>query len=147
MTYNWINDPNLYPNGARANHVWDTVALDWVKMTQPSGGGGGGGSVTQGTTPWVVKSVAVTTPLTPASANVTSTDSTVLAANASRTGLQVMNLGTTDVFIGLGTTALMNSGIMLSPNGTWVMDQFTYYNGAIHAICGSSSTLSIQEWN
>lgn len=30
----------------RAQLVWDTGSLSWVKMTQPGGGGGGGGPVT-----------------------------------------------------------------------------------------------------
>lgn len=89
----------------------------------------------------------VTSPLAPATASVTGSDSVVVASNASRKGLIVINLGTVNVNFGCGATAILGGGITLTPNGTWVMDQFTFYNGAIHAICTSSSTLAIQEYD
>ena len=87
------------------------------------------------------------TPLPPATASVTAADSVVLASNPDRKGLVVVNIGSTNVFFGCGAPAIMNGGIVLLPNGTWVMDTFTFFLGAIHAICGSSSTLAIQEYN
>ena len=138
-----------------------------------SGSGGGGGNAAAGLTgavvptsadyvgfnvagslvgvsssaPLPVQGFAVTTPLSPATASVTNADSVVIAANTSRKGLIVMNLGSINVNFGCGATAALNSGITLTPNGTWVMDQFTFYNGAIHAICQSTATLAIQEYN
>lgn len=87
------------------------------------------------------------TPATPATANVTSSSSQVVAANTSRKGLVIINLGTVNVSFGCGTTAAINSGITLTPNGTWVMDQYTFTTLAITAICPSTATLSIQEYN
>lgn len=82
----------------------------------------------------------------PATAAVTSSDSTVVAANATRTKLVVINLGSVNVHFGDGTAAAMNSGITLTPSGTWVMDNYTFSVAAIHAVCASSSTLAIQEY-
>ena len=87
------------------------------------------------------------TPLAPASAPVTNVDTTVIAANAARKGLVVFNVGPVAVFFGMGVAAILNGGIALLPNGTWVMDPSTFYAGAIHAICSFGSTLAIQEYN
>ena len=86
-------------------------------------------------------------PLAPATASVTSSSAQVIAANALRKNLIVMNLGSVNVSFGLGSTAINNGGITLTPNGTWVMDTFTFTTAAINAICSSSSTLAIQEYS
>ena len=85
-------------------------------------------------------------PAAPTSASVTNTSSLVIAANASREGLVVMNLGTVNVSFGCGYPAVVNSGITITPNGVWVMDAFTFTTGAINAICSSTATLAIQEY-
>lgn len=87
------------------------------------------------------------TALSPATASITTADSTPVAANATRKGLIVTNIGSATVFFGIGATAVLNSGIVLTPGGTWVMDHFTYNVAAIHALSASSSTLAIQEFN
>ena len=154
-----------------AGYVWDTVSLSWIKATPGSGGGGGGavtivdgGDVAEGSTAdaAVYGDVAGTeaaklrglsamvrglgTALAPATASVTSSDSVVIASNSARKKLVVFNLGTVNVYFGDGFAAAMNSGIVLTPNGTWVMDRYTFTTGAIHAICASTSTLAIQEY-
>jgi hypothetical protein len=137
------------------------------------GGGGGGGNAAAGltgssvptsadylgfgvsgvltgvsaSTPLPVQAKQVITPLSPATASVSTSDSVVVSANSSRTGLIIMNLGSVNVNFGCGATAILNGGITLTPNGTWVMDTFTFYNGAIHAIASAASTLAIQEYN
>jgi len=125
-----------------ATYVWNGSA--WVPST---GGGGGGGAVTQGTVPWIVQATQVITPLAPATASVTNVDSVVVASNASRKGLIVINLGLVNVNFGCGATSILNGGITLIPNGTWVMDTFTFTTSAIHAICPGAATLAIQEYN
>ena len=87
------------------------------------------------------------TPAVPATASVTGTSSLVVPANTSRKGLVIINLGTINVSFGCGAAAALNSGITLTPNGTWVMDQFTFTTLAINAICSSTATLSIQEYS
>lgn len=138
------------------------------------GGGGGGGAVTvadgadvaegsradaavygdvSGTLSAKVRGISalvqgIGTAVAPATASVSNTDSIVVAANASRKKMVITNLGSTNVFFGDGMSSAMNSGITLGPNlGTWVMDRYTFTTNAIHAICASSSTLAIQEYN
>jgi hypothetical protein len=82
----------------------------------------------------------------PATASVSTADSIVVAANANRTKLVIINLGSVNVNFGDGTSAALDSGITLTPNGTWVMDSYTFTTAAIHAICASTSTLAIQEY-
>lgn len=154
-----------------AMYVWDTGSLSWVRATSAGGGGGGGavtvvdgGDVSEGATTDAavfgdtagtvqaklrgINAVlrGVGTALAPATASVTGSDGVVLAANASRKHMVIMNLGLVNVHFGDGFTAVLNSGITLTPNGTWVMDNNTFTTNAIHAICGSSSTLAIQEY-
>jgi len=85
-------------------------------------------------------------PSAPATASVTSSSSQAIAANALRKGLIIINLGATNVSFGCGATAVLNSGITLNANGTWVMDNYTFTTLAINAICASTATLSIQEY-
>lgn len=82
----------------------------------------------------------------PASASVTGSSTIVVAANASRKRMVIINTGTANVSFGDGQAAVNGSGITLLPGGTWVMDQFTFTTAAIYAISGTSSTLAIQEY-
>jgi len=84
-------------------------------------------------------------PTTPATYTATASSTQMLAAN-SRKGLVVINLGTVNVSFGCGTVAILNAGITLLPNGTWVMDQQTFSQAAINVISGGSANLSIQEY-
>lgn len=86
-------------------------------------------------------------PVSPATGTASSVSSTVVAANANRKGLIIMNLGAANVHFGCGATAVLNSGITLNPNGVWVMDQYTFTTSAINAIVGTgTATLAIQEY-
>ncbi len=87
------------------------------------------------------------TPLSPATASVTSSSSQVVAANASRKGLVIVNEGTAAVYFGLGATAVNGSGITLSPGGVWVMDTYTFVTTSINAVSPTATSLSIQEYN
>ena len=82
----------------------------------------------------------------PASASVTGSSAIVVAANASRKRMVIINTGTANVSFGDGQAAVNGNGITLLPGGTWVMDQFTFTTAAIYAISGTSSTLAIQEY-
>lgn len=83
----------------------------------------------------------------PASASVGVTSGQVVAANASRKGLVLINTSIGNVSFGLGANAVLNNGITLTPFGVWVMDELTFFTGAINAI-GSvgSQNLAIQEF-
>lgn len=115
------------------------------------GGGGGGGTVDQGASgvsPWLVSQVnAALSASSPASATATGTSSTVVAANALRTGLVLVNVSGDTVSFGIGTTAVLYAGITLTPNGVWEMDNNTFTRAAITAISsGTSSALAVQEF-
>lgn len=91
------------------------------------------------------------TPLTPAAptfATVGTSSASAVAANANRKGLILINTSGNYIYLGLGFTAVIGSGIVLIPFGTWTMDEFTFTTAAINAIAsGASSNLSIQEFS
>ena len=126
-------------------YVWDTNTLAWVKST---GGTGPGTNVAITNLP-AVQTVVQTmqgAALAPATASVNGASNQVVAANAGRKGLVVINVGSSSVFFGCGYPAALNSGITLTANGVWVMDAYTFTAAAIYAICSGTSTLSIQEY-
>lgn len=116
--------------------AWQPSSLSYVTLKADAGGN-----------LFVVNGNPSITPNAPATATATSSDSVALSANASRTGLVITNVGTVNVFFGMGVAAVANSGLALAANGTWVMDRYTFYSGAIHAITASgSAALAIQEY-
>ncbi len=95
--------------------------------------------------------VADSTPLTPASptaANVGTISGSVVALNASRKGLVLVNTSSNYISLGFGVEAVLYSGITLNPSGgVFVMDGFTFCTSQIYAIAsGVSSNLAIQEY-
>lgn len=87
------------------------------------------------------------TPDAPTSATVGMASSQILAANAARTGLVIVNLSSTTVSFGLGVSAVLNSGISLTGGGIWEMDSFLFTTDAIFAIASDTTSLSIQEFS
>lgn len=87
-------------------------------------------------------------PSAPATILIDATSEAAVAANAERKGLVLTNLSNSIISLGLGAAAVIYSGISLTPNGgTWVMDEYTHYTGAINAIAeAANSELSIQEF-
>lgn len=90
------------------------------------------------------------TPLTanaPTTATVGVASASALASNAGRDGVIIVNVSVNKVCLGLGSTAVLNSGICLLPGGTWTMDAFSFSTGTINAIASAaSSVISIQEF-
>jgi hypothetical protein len=85
-------------------------------------------------------------PAAPAQVSVGVTTTSVLGANAARTGLVLTNLSNGVISIGLGASAVLNSGITLTPNGVWVMDAFTFVTTSINAIAQfGASILAVEE--
>jgi hypothetical protein len=145
-----VGDNTVLPPGVGGD-VIRTIARPSLAKTQvvalDIGGEAGPENLVGPGTVLPVQPQQTTAPLPPVSASVTNVDSTVLAANASRKGLVVFNVGPSQAFFGMGTAAILNGGITLLPNGTWVMDPSTFFTGAIHAISSFSATLAIQEFN
>lgn len=72
-----------------------------------------------------------------------------VARNLSRRGLVVTNTSANRISLGIGTTAVLNRGITLFPNGgAFVMTEQTFTLEAIHAIAGGAdSNLAVQEFS
>jgi hypothetical protein len=98
------------------------------------------------------QAVSTKTPLTgsaPTYATVGITSAQVVASNANRKGLVLINTSTNNISFGIGSNpAILNSGITLTPNGVWDMDEYNYNTSAINAIAGGAgSNLTIQEFS
>lgn len=85
---------------------------------------------------------------TPSSATVGIVSSQVVASNASRKGLELVNTSNNIISIAFGSPAVLNSGITLNPyGGAFNMDEYTYTTSAVNAIASSAnSNLAIQEY-
>lgn len=85
---------------------------------------------------------------TPTYATVGVTSAEVLASNLNRKGFVFVNTSANNISFGIGNTAVLDSGITLTPNGVWVSDEYNFTTGAINAIAaGASSNLTIQEFS
>ncbi len=77
--------------------------------------------------------------------NVTTSSTTVLASNADRTYALIVNDSDEVIYLKLGTTALVNSGIRLSANGGWL--EFTendaLWTGIITGIHGGTGNKAV----
>lgn len=90
----------------------------------------------------------VTSPQGPSSATVGLSSAQILPFNSARAGLIIVNLSPNNVYLGLGTGAVANSGLTLLPNFGWKMDDFTFCVDAIFAVADQAdSVISIQEFN
>lgn len=96
--------------------------------------------------------VSTKTPLTgstPTTATVGTSSSQVVASNASRKGLAIINLSNNAISLGLGAnSAVLNSGITLTTYGSvYEMSEYDYVTGAVNAIASAAgSVISIQEF-
>ena len=75
----------------------------------------------------------------------------VVGANPLRNGLVLTNTSTTGqiIYLGLeGALAVVGSGIPLWPGDSWVMDRYTYMDGAINGIASAAAgSMAIQEFS
>jgi len=131
-----------------ANVVYDTNTLSWVRMTQPVIDGG---SVVVSGTLTVSGTVSTKNALTasaPASGTVGITSASIVSSNSSRKSLIIKNLSNNTISLGLAQTAVLYSGITLSPYEIWNMNEYSFVTGAINAIADvASSNVSIQEFS
>ena len=138
-------------NVVNANIIPDSNPGSWVLIAKAGTISGVTTITINGTTFPVIKSAA-NRPNT--SATVTTTNSTIVPANITTSGyvgrsqVWVYNLsGTETVYLSLGSTASVGTGIRLNPNGGYYTS--TTYQGDINAICtnlyGGSANVSISE--
>lgn len=107
----------------------DVVKQQVVTVADPDGN-------VQGRTSWIS---------TASGATVTASDSVIVAANANRRGLLVINVSNFTVSLGIGSAAVLNHGKTLFPRGSWQMDSTDFTTAAVHAIASGSATLAIEE--
>lgn len=82
----------------------------------------------------------------PTAASVTTSTGLAVASNSNRKGLVLTNTSSTEkISFGIGASAVLNSGITLTPYGVWVMDAYTFTTAAINAIASAAANLAIQE--
>lgn len=102
---------------------------------------------TANTTPWLVSTKTALTASSPTAATVGTGSAQAVASNSSRKGLVLTNTSVNTISLGIGATAVLNSGITLFPGGVWEMTETNFATGAINAIAGAaSSNLAIQEF-
>lgn len=112
-------------------------------MSQNPGVGAFGGSVQPVTTKTAL------TPSAPTTATVGTSSGQVVASNANRKGLIIVNLSSNTISLGLGSNAaVLNSGATLTTLGSvFQMSEYDFTTGAVNAIASAgSSVISIQEY-
>jgi len=87
-------------------------------------------------------------PASPTAASVGVASAQVVAANASRKGLVLVNTSVNRISLGFGATAVLDNGVTLYPGGVFEMDERIFDLGAVNAIASAaSSNLAIQEYS
>lgn len=83
----------------------------------------------------------------PTAVSVGTSSTAVLALNATRQGLVLVNTSNGIISIAFGTTAVLNSGITLLPYGVFCMDEYSCGIDAVNAIASvAASNLAVQEF-
>ncbi len=86
-----------------------------------------------------ITTVNEVTSITNFNVSVGSSNTQVLAANSSRKLLILVNDSDEDIYIALGATATLNSGIRLNKKGGSLTLDDPKYTGVVNAICSSGS--------
>jgi|GEM_PF-3106499 len=95
----------------------------------------------------IVSTKTALTASAPTASSVGVVSAQVLAANANRKGLHLTNTSIANISLGFGSSAVLNSGITLTPNGVFWMDEDSFNTAAVNAIASvAASNLAIQEY-
>lgn len=87
-------------------------------------------------------------PASPTFATVGIVSGLVVAANALRKGLILVNTSANRISLGFGAAAVLDSGATLYPQGAYNMDEYDFDLGAVNAIASvAGSNLAIQEYS
>jgi hypothetical protein len=97
----------------------------------------------------VVSTKTDLTPAAPTFATVGLVSAMVVAANATRTGLILVNTSSARISLGFGSPAVLDSGAtLLPPGGAFNMSEYDFDQGAVFAIASKAgSNLAIQEYS
>lgn len=88
------------------------------------------------------------TAASPTFATVGISSAQAVAVNSSRKGLILTNTSANTISLGIGASAVLNSGPTLYPGGVWVMDEYTFSTAVINAIASAAaSNLAIQSFS
>ena len=78
----------------------------------------------------------------PSAAGVGTVSEVIVAENVDRVGLMITNISDGTIYLGIGNTATLKAGIVITPGGgAWSMDEYSYSNQAITAIAHSSTLI------
>jgi len=87
-------------------------------------------------------------PASPAAVSVGVASTALVASNANRRGLVLVNTSTARVSLGFGVAAVLDAGITLYPGDSFSMDEYSFDTGAINAIASAAaSNVGVQEFN
>lgn len=96
----------------------------------------------------LVSSRVLETPASPTAASVGVASAQIVAFNANRKGLVLVNTSAAKISLGFGVAAVLNSGITLLPGGVFVMDEFMFTVDSVTAIASvAASNVGIQEYS
>lgn len=97
-----------------------------------------------------IGTVLTKVPLTataPQTASVGTSSVQIVAANANRKGLILTNTTPYQISFGFGQTAAYQYGLTIYPGEKYIMDQFSFFTGAINAISSAATYIGIQEFS
>lgn len=77
---------------------------------------------------------------TPGLGSVGVASAALVAANSARKGLVIHNNSVNTISLGIGVTAVLNSGIVLYPGGIFYMDEYTFSTAVINAISTAATS-------
>ncbi len=92
--------------------------------------------------------VGTTSSNPPSMAGVGTVSEIIIPQNTERSGLVITNISDGTIYLGIGNTATLKAGIVLTPaGGVFSFDDYTYSKDAITAIAHSSTlVIAFQEF-
>jgi hypothetical protein len=101
------------------------------------------GTINSGT----VNTKSILTPSNVAQGTISTSSTVIVASNASRKGLTLVNTSNNAVSLAFGTTAVLNSGVVLNTYGAFYMDEYSFSTASVAGISsGTGAILGVQEY-
>lgn len=103
--------------------------------------------VAQSSAPWSVHTKQALQALAPTSTNISTTSAQIAGSTAARKGMVITNMGSNNLSLAFGTTAVANMGMTLAPYGTFTMSEYDFTTTAVNAIAtGTTTPVGVQEF-